>query len=504
VRYRRCVLAPRSLLLASLLPLSLSACVEPAPAALALAHAPLVAPAPGPSLSGEATLAPGTIPRAGTLVVGWLTPAEAAERKSGHQDIGAFRRLIERFRVVGPVDFARTPRAPFRIDAPADAHPLVVVDVDHTFWSTMFGRGAGLIGLGDKGGGPVVLEGPHDAKPSSAPTSTSTPAPATEPCSGDRYRLLVVQAPEVAGAVGNPTARRFCAYLPPSYRDAPARRYPLVLLLPGLFSTEMSRMRGPHSAAESVDSIARTTGREVILVGVDTSTGTGSTYLVDSPRTGAFDTFLAGRALAAIEAELRTLPDRLARALVGNSTGGLNAISFGMRHPERFSAIGASSPDAADLRAWLLDDGGTPRPWIVAWARLEEALGGPGQMTSYAADWSPDASRPRGVAWPVDLATGRVDDAVLARWIAQSPAGMLRDASTRARTRLAFGGRIFITVGRGDEFGLFEPARRFGEALGAAGIEATFAPTEGGHGDGASERVEAALRFVIGRLAAAR
>jgi len=74
----------------------------------------------------------------------------------------------------------------------------------------------------------------------------------------------------------------------------------------------------------------------------------------------------------------------------------------------------------------------------------------------------------------------------------------------RARTRLAFGGRILITVGRGDEFGLFEPARRFGEALNAAGVATTFVPTDGGHGDGASERVEAALRFVIGRLAAAR
>src|SRR5277367_1995199 len=86
-------------------------------------------------------------------------------------------------------------------------------------------------------------------------------------------------------------------------------------------------------------------GREAVLVGVDTSTRIGSTYLEDSPVTGAFDTFLSGRGLDALDAALPTLRRREAR-----------------------------------------------------------------QMASYGADWSPDAGRPRGFAWPFDLATGRADE----------------------------------------------------------------------------------------------
>jgi enterochelin esterase-like enzyme len=428
----------------------------------------------------------------GTLVVGWLTTEEAAARREGRPDLAGFRRLMERLQVVGPVDLARTPRVAYRVEAPRDAHPFVVLDVERSFWATLFGGGHGLVGIGPRGGDEVALAG---AKPE---------PPAPEPCAGDRYQLVVAQAPETEGAVKNPTARRFCAYLPPSYREAPSRRYPLVLMLPGLFSGEMSRLRGKNGAAEVADAIARETGREVIVVGVDTSTRSGSTYLEDSAVTGAFDTFLAGRGLEAIDAALRTIPERGARALVGNSTGGFNALSFGMRHPERFSAIGSCSPDALDLEGWLLADDHRIKPWIRAWVRLEDGLGGPGQMTSYAADWSPDPAQARGFAWPFQPQSGNVDQTVLARWKAHTPAGMLEDASMRARTRYAFGGRIFITVARGDEFDLFEPARRFSEALTKHGIEHTFRPTDGGHFEGAAERVGAAIRFVVARLVPAR
>ena len=236
-----------------------------------------------------------------------------------------------------------------------------------------------------------------------------------------------------------------------------------------------------------------------MLVGVDTSTRTGSTYLEDSPVTGAFDTFLARRGLDALDAELRTIRRREARGLVGHSTGGLNALSFGMRHPDRFSAIGVSSPDAPDMRAWLFEpDGRTVKPWIAALTRLEDVLGGPGQMASYAADWSPASARRHGFAWPFDPTTGRVDEPVLARWVASTPAGLLDVPSIADRTRRDLSGRIYLTVGHRDEFDLYEPSRRFSEELSAHGIEHVFRVTDEGHAT--SDRVANATRFVIERL----
>src|SRR5262245_19069049 len=117
-------------------------------------------------------------------------------------------------------------------------------------------------------------------------------------------------------------------------------------------------------------------------------------------------------------------------------------------------------------------------------------------MTSYGTDFSPDARHPRGFAWPFDPATGAVDDTVLARWEARSPAGMLKDATMRARMRHAYGGRVLITVAHGDEFDLHAPARRFSDALFAAGIDHALHVQAGGHADGAEERLEDALRFV--------
>lgn len=451
----------------------------------------------GAAITGEALVAKdfvakGVTPR-GVLVTGWLTEEEATMHAAGKSDMAGFRRLLQRLRVVGAVDFAATPRVPYRVEAPPGARPFVVVDVDHAFWSTMFGVGPGLTGVGNPDGGDLSLvpNRPHRAS--------------GEPCSGPRYKLITVRDPRVAGSVGNSIVRRFCAYLPRSYHDKPSRRYPMVLLFPGLFSGEMSRLRGKHSAAAAADAIALETSREAILVGVDTGSKTGSTYLEDSPVTGAFDTFLAGPGLDALERELRTIKGREARGVIGNSTGGLNAMSYGMRHPERFSAIGACSPDALDLPTWILEAGKAEiKPWIRAWTGLEDALGGGGQMTSYGADWSPDSRYPRGFAWPFDVATGRVDEIVLSRWVAHTPGGMLRDRSMRARVRQAFSGRIYITVARHDEFDLHDPARRFSDLLFAHDIDHTFTVTGGGHGEGAETRVAAALRYVIERLSPAR
>lgn len=470
-----------------LLAISLAACAPPRSA-----EEPARAPARA-SLSGELVLAKGGKASRGTLVMGYLTPEEAELRKAGKSDMEGFRRLLQRLRVVGEVDFAERAKVPYHLDAPPGAHPFFVLDVDHSFWATIFGFGPGYVGVGAPAGGAVSL------------TPNPTRAASGEPCSGPRYKLVVVREPRAEGAVKNPIDRRFCAYLPRSYEDRPTRRYPMVLFLPGLMSNEMARMRGRESVPEAIDKIARETSLEAIVVGVDTTTKVGSTYLEDSPVTGAFDTFLAGPAIAALERELRVIPDRDARALVGNSTGGLNAMSYGMRHPERFSAIGACSPDALDLPTWLFEPGSERvKPWIHAWTRLEDALGGPGQMASYAADWSPDPRAPRGFSWPFEVATGHVDAGVLARWEAHTPSGLLRDRSTRARVKYGLGGRIYITVAHGDEFDLHAPARRFSDRLFEHGVDHTFVATGGGHGEGSAARIEAALRYVVERLTPAR
>ena len=325
------------------------------------------------------------------------------------------------------------------------------------------------------------------------------PGPTEERCAGPRHRLVIAEDAGVAGTIGNPTARRLCVFLPPSYEGSPERRYPVIYVFPGLMGTDLNQTRPGSPIVQRADVIAAETGVELILVGVDTSSRAGSTYLVDSPLTGAWERFATTSMIEAIDSRFRTLARADARAVTGHSTGGFNSMSIALRHPELFGVVASSSPDALDLEAWLFDEHGDVEPLWLGWMRVEDAVGVPGQLSSYAADWSPDASAARGFLWPVDLESGARIDAVWARWAANSPIEMLRDQEGLARAR-RLSGHMFLTCGRTDEARLFEPTERFHEELVRAGIEHEWVPTEGGHLDDAENRIAQRMAFLAGAL----
>lgn len=419
----------------------------------------------------------------GRLVVWWTAPAPA-----GGSGWDRFLRLIPRFQVlaVGTDLGGRTYR--FTLTGlpagPATAH--AVYDTAGQFWSAVLGGGGAL-----RGAAPV----PGAAAPLHIPLTAPTQRPPRpEYCTGPRFRLLHVDAPFVAGAVGNAIRRRLCVYLPPGYAAAPKRRYPVVYLLPGLASTDRARLDGDvRDAADAIEA-------QAILVAIDTSTVTGSAYFTRSPASGDWLRFVEA-AVARIDRDFRTTPDAARRALVGQSTGGFNAVSLALRRPDLFTAVGASAPDGLDLEGWLTEtrkDGRYLRPRWLTWMRLEAALAQPdgrqqGQFVSYAADWS--GRWP--LAWPADLKTGRIRPAIWAQWRAQSPLVLLDDPARLAAARARLAGRIFLAVARGDEFDLYRPTAAFSERLTALGVAHRLAVSDGGHGEGEDARLRAALVFVL-------
>jgi S-formylglutathione hydrolase FrmB len=317
-------------------------------------------------------------------------------------------------------------------------------------------------------------------------------APAREACEGPRTTLVTLddpgtQTPDDSGP------RRLCVYVPRSYDASASRRYPVVFAFPG-FS-------GWHAGGDAwreralFDDLGAELGVEAIVVGVGTRTPEGSSYLQRSARFGDWDGFVAARMVAAVDQRFRTLPRR---GTLGHSTGGWNALAAALQHPEVFTVAAASSPDAPDLDAWLLD-GTALRPRWLSWLRAEARLGGRGQFVSYAAAWSPDPSQPRGFAWPVDLADGALRPDVYARWRGASLAEALR-TETGLRNARTLSGRIAVTVGRADEFGLFEPSERYVEALRAAGVAVTWLPTALGHFRHGPARFGPLVRFLLAAL----
>lgn len=436
-------------------------------------------PAGGLAITARVALEPGATPAEtrGKLVVMWLTAGEQAAFEAGKVTVGLLRELVTRAELLGEIDAAQG-RA-FTVRAPRGRIALlVVIDAGKIGIEALLGHGDGTL----SGMSPLFDVGDATAE---APAIAVRGRPARAPrelCQGDRLTLERLEAPEVAGTIGNPTSRRFCVRVPVGYADHPGRRYPVIYALPGLHSTDSAVV-----ADYGLDP------PDTIVVAVDTSTTTGSTYLVDGATSGDWDTFFTRRLIPYVDARYRTLARREARGITGHSTGGFNAVSYGMRHPELFGAIAASSPDGLDLEAWMIA-GGAVRPWIRDFARVERGLGGVGQFISYAASWSPAGG---GYDWPFDDA-GALVERVWQRWLAHSPRAWLRDPA-RVAALAPLGGRIYLTVGEGDEFDLRPPTVAFSEALTAAGIGNELVISTGGH-DSTAEHMAAIAKFFAAKL----
>lgn len=420
----------------------------------------------------------GVLPERGVLVVSWLEQVAAEEfRRDGRLPPASIVPFVARARIA-TMDRGQLTSAEgvlLQLAGPAKQAPVVAIalfDADQTFWPAVMGAPVRtLIGFGttQPGGAMRVALEPK--------TSTESHGGRFQ-CAGERFQSLDVDGNDVT------PARKACAYLPASYGRDPGRRYPVVYLLPGLGGNETVRFTDPQLLAH-VDELGERQ-QEAILVGADTRSPHGSIYFTAHTLSALTHT------VAAVDHRLRTIAHPPARALLGQSTGGFNAITAALLAPDLFGAVGASAPDGLDLEGWLLEPSGRLRPQWLAWMRLEAAVGGAGQMLSYADSWAPSGASE--LAWPADLETGDIRREVLEAWLRHSPARMASTPEGK-RALASASGKIFISVSRADEFGLFEPAQSFSEKLEQMGIRHQLVAGEGGHFDARGR-----LSDLLGRL----
>lgn len=410
----------------------------------------------------------------------WMTPAEAAALKEGTLSLRTMLDFFGRIVIRSNVELAPSGNGvDYELPAPPGERVVVaVLDRGHDFVSTMFGGGDEGNLHGQSDGASTVAAG-RTTRVDVALSHVHHAAEPREQCQGERLRLEIIDAPKVAGAMGNTTARRVCVHLPPSYDAEPARRYPVLYAFAGLMGSDTSGTI--VDVMKASDALGRG-AREAIVVGVDLRTKYGSSYIENTTLGGDFDSFVSRDVVERIDRSYRTMASADRRGVLGQSTGGFNVVSVGLRHSDVFQTIVASSPDGLDFGEWLLEpDGKHVRPRWLAWMRVEDQVGPPGQMTSYAADWSPAPAGHHGLAWPADLKTGLVTPEVWAQWVRHSPSTLLTDPTILANAKARLSGRILLAAGRNDEADLFAPTERFSAALRRAGIEHTFAADEQGH-----------------------
>ncbi|PYI50025.1 alpha/beta hydrolase [Paenibacillus flagellatus] len=154
--------------------------------------------------------------------------------------------------------------------------------------------------------------------------------------------MTVRPVPFFSGAL---YARKSCfVYLPPSYEQQPDRSYPVVYLLHGMYGSESSWLQNGQ-AEQTLDRLIATGElRECIVVMPnDGGYGHGTFYLDWYDGSGNYEQYLLYDLLPFIDANFRTIPDRVFRMVGGLSMGGFGAFSLALRHPDVFGAAASLS-----------------------------------------------------------------------------------------------------------------------------------------------------------------
>jgi enterochelin esterase family protein len=225
----------------------------------------------------------------------------------------------------------------------------------------------------------------------------------------------------------------------------------------------------------------------------DCFTRLGGSQYVDSPATGPYRRYLIEELVPFLDAQVRTIPDRDHRGVLGKSSGGYGALCLGMTHPETFGAIACHSGDLAfDLcyvpefpaAARTLGAAPSPEAWLE---RLESQVKREWRDTSVlctlcmAACYSPDPAKPPPLALdlPFDLHTCELIPEVMARWYAHDPVRMIEDPACQAALRSL---RLcYLDCGTRDEFNLQFGARILARRLRSLELEHIHEEFDDGH-----------------------
>jgi predicted alpha/beta superfamily hydrolase len=170
------------------------------------------------------------------------------------------------------------------------------------------------------------------------------------PFFGAPFGKVIITEAIASPQLGN--ERKLRVYLPPSYQENSAKRYPVLYMHDG------QNLFDAKTAAYGVEwGIAKTANRliatglmdEIIVVGIDNSPDRIAEYTpCCDPKYGGgkledYRAFLVDTVKPYAEAHWRTMAGKENTAIMGSSLGGIASLLIAQRHPDLFSKVGAMS-----------------------------------------------------------------------------------------------------------------------------------------------------------------
>jgi enterochelin esterase family protein len=229
-------------------------------------------------------------------------------------------------------------------------------------------------------------------KPQRSPSTSILHLPGTPPNVWDFQDVphgAVHQHSYLSTALGRP---RECAiYTPPGYETDTAQRYPLLVLQHGSGDNQQTWVA--HGKAHWIidNLIAQGKARPLIVLMIDGHPLGSIPREAGVDRTAVLDAFsreLFEDALPLAEARYRVEKDAAHRAIAGLSMGGWHALSIGLAHLDRFSAIGAFSaglPEESLIAPVLADATGTNQRLKLLWIAIGQDDMGRGRNEEFVA-----------------------------------------------------------------------------------------------------------------------
>jgi endo-1,4-beta-xylanase len=152
--------------------------------------------------------------------------------------------------------------------------------------------------------------------------------PPAKPIPNVEHRIL--HSPSMRRDVG------YCVYTPPEYAEEKTKRYPVIYFLHGMGGNESMDAGGFPSVLEK----AMRAGKFPPAICVFPN-GMKSEYRDDKAKNVLVETMIIRELLPRIDRDYRTIAKREGRVVCGFSMGGMGALRFAFKYPDKFA--GAAS-----------------------------------------------------------------------------------------------------------------------------------------------------------------
>ncbi len=295
--------------------------------------------------------------------------------------------------------------------------------------------------------------------------------------------------------LGDPHERPLLAYLPPGYESESDRRYPVIWVLASYGSwgeRQFNLDPFDENIIQRMDRLVHDgQAQPAILAFPDCFTRYGGNQYMNSTAVGAYEDYLTEELIPLLDSELRTLPDRDHRGVMGHSSGGYGAIMLSMRHPDLFGAAASHSGDMFfeytyrdDFPATIrtLADFESPADFVEQFHTSRDKKGdwfktlGTIAMSAF---YSPNPANPQGFDFPFDLHTGVIREDVWERWQACDPVRIAADHDHLEALKSL--NLLYFECGSWDEYSLFLGARLLHQILDEHSVPHTYEEFNGGH-----------------------